>query len=101
VAKAKQNGLHRGKRRHQEGKSAPAPPSPEFGAIMEHFVRALALIVVCQRSLAAEVEEAVHEEEVLREAIVLLLDVYDEIDMADLFFRQQHGGGSMEGRIGR
>ena len=60
---------------------------------MTHFNEALSPIILCQRSLVA-VDKAVHEETVLRAAIELLRQVYEEIDAADRGFC----GGSEEGK---
>jgi hypothetical protein len=50
---------------------------------MEHFSRALSLVIVCHRSLAAQPTADVgDEDETLRRAIRLLKDVYNEIDLA-------------------
>ena len=40
------------------------------------------MLIVCQRSLV-EVEEAAHEEQVMRDAIALFRGVYEEIDAAE------------------
>jgi hypothetical protein len=59
------------------------PVSPDLFAIMGRFDQALSLVVVCHRSLAAQESADVgDEEEVLRRAIRLLRDVYNEIDLA-------------------
>jgi hypothetical protein len=53
---------------------------------MTHFNEALALLVVCQRSMVQNddgVHDAVHEEIVLRTAIAKFRDVYEEIDEAE------------------
>jgi hypothetical protein len=44
--------------------------------------RGLCLLVVCRRSLV-EVDEAVHEKQVMRDAIAIFRDVYEEIDAAE------------------
>jgi hypothetical protein len=49
---------------------------------MTHFNEALSPIILCQRSLV-DVDNAVHEEAVLRVAIELLRQVYEEIDAAE------------------
>lgn len=57
---------------------------PDLGIIMEHFSQAQCMVIVCQRSLAAqELLAAGCEEETLREAVRLLQNVYNEIDAAD------------------
>jgi hypothetical protein len=54
-------------------------------AIMEQFTQALSLVIVCHRSLAAQPSADVgDEEETLRQAIRLLRDVYNEIDLASM-----------------
>lgn len=59
------------------------PSSPALQAIMEHLAQALALVIVCHRSLEAQSSADVwDEQETLRRAIRLLKDVYDEIDRA-------------------
>jgi hypothetical protein len=49
---------------------------------MTHFNEGLSLLIVCQRSLAV-FEDAVHEQQVIREAIAKFMAVYEEIDAAD------------------
>ena|ERR1700722_14112871 len=66
---------------------------PELQSIMDHFSHSLSLVIVCERSLTARVyDEAVHELVVMREAITSLLDVYEEIDLAELHFGRQREG---------
>jgi hypothetical protein len=74
----------------QRPEESAAAPIPDLGDIMTHFNEALALLVVCQRSMVEDedgVHYAVHEEIVLRTAIAKFRDVYEEIDQAD--FRMQ------------
>jgi hypothetical protein len=69
----------------------PAAPIPDLGNIMTHFNEALALLVVCQRSLVEhddEIHDAVHEEIVIRTAIAKFRNVYDEIGVAEQLIRQ-------------
>jgi hypothetical protein len=76
------------------------PASPDLWAIMEHFTQALSLVVVCQRSLAAQESADVgDEEETLRQSIRLLRDVYNEVDFAAGVF-DGHGRGSRAARNG-
>lgn len=74
----------------QRPEESVAAPIPNLGDIMTHFNEALALLVVCQRSMLENndvVHDAVHEEIVLRTAIAKFRDVYEEIDAADLRMR--------------
>jgi hypothetical protein len=74
----------------QRPEESAAAPIPDFGEIMTHFNEALALLVVCQRSMVPDddgVHDAVHEEIVLRTAIAKFRDVYEEIDRADFRMR--------------
>jgi hypothetical protein len=87
------------KDRRGEGKGKPparcpeaiaAAPVTDLGDIMTHFHEALALLVVCQRSMIENdgvVHDAVHEEIVIRTAIAKFRDVYEEIDLADYRIR--------------
>jgi hypothetical protein len=59
---------------------------------MNHFNRALSLLIVCQRSLV-ELDAASHEEQVMRDAIALFRGVYEEIDAAE---RVIHSGGGFD-----
>ncbi len=82
-----------GRRGEGKGKSPARGPEqtaaariPDLGDIMTHFNEALALLVVCQRSMVGHddvVHDAVHEEIVIRTAIAKFRDVYEEIDAAD------------------
>jgi hypothetical protein len=60
---------------------------------MDYFNRGLSLLVVCQRSLV-EVEDAVHEEQVMRDAIAIFRDVYEEIDAAERLIYSAGGGAA-------
>jgi hypothetical protein len=74
----------------QRPEGSAAAPLPDLGDIMNHFNEALALLVVCQRSMLENndvVHDAVHEEIVLRTAIAKFRDVYEEIDEADFRMR--------------
>jgi hypothetical protein len=76
----------------QRPEESAAAPVSDLGDIMTHFNEALALLVVCQRSMLENdddegVHDAVHEEIVLRAAIAKFRDVYDEIDAADFRMR--------------
>jgi hypothetical protein len=66
----------------REGKPAVPCTVPDLSSIMTHFNEALSPIILCQRSLVV-LDGAVHEEAVLRAAIELLRQVYDEIDAAE------------------
>jgi hypothetical protein len=68
--------------------SADSRALPDLSSIMTHFNQALSPLILCQRSLV-EVEEATHEESVLRDAIELLRRVYDEIDAAEQLIHRQ------------
>jgi hypothetical protein len=74
--------LPKASRRRPKQNSTVPRALPDLSSIMVHFNKALSPIILCQRSLA-ESDEAVHEEAVLREAIELLRQVYDEIDAAE------------------
>ena len=76
-------------RRREEDPALPRP-GPDLSSIMVHFNEALSLLVVCQRSLVA-VDEAVHEEEVMRSAIALFRDVNEEIDAAERLIHADGG----------
>ena len=86
MAKAivQRNGLPRARRRGGEESSAVF--RPDLGDIKTHFNEALALLVVCQRSMV-ENDSAVHEEIVIRTAIAKFRDVYEGIDLADFRMR--------------
>jgi hypothetical protein len=88
----KQRKLRKGYHHRKDGQSEKLHRDPDFPSIMDHLAHASSLVIVCRRSLAAELDEAVHEEQALSEAITLLQRVYDEIDDADRTFRfaQQH-----------
>ena len=67
-----------------------AAPIPDLGDIMTHFNEALALLVVCQRSMVENedrVHDAVHEEIVILTAIAKFRNVYEEIDLANFRMR--------------
>jgi hypothetical protein len=70
--------------RGRKEQKTPAVPRtvPDLSSIMTHFNEALSPIILCQRSLV-EVDNAVHEEAVLRASIELLRQVYEEIDAAE------------------
>jgi hypothetical protein len=70
--------------RGRKEQKRPAVPRavPDLSSIMTHFNEALSPIILCQRSLV-ELDNAVHEEAVLRAAIELPRQVYDEIDAAE------------------
>jgi len=56
---------------------------PDLRAIQGNLAHALSLVVVCQRSLAAQaLAEAGDEDETLCEAIRLLRSVHHELDIA-------------------
>ena len=74
----------------QRPEESAAAPIPDFGDIMTHFNEALALLVVCQRSMVENdgvVHDSVHEEIVIGTAIAKFRAVYEEIDEVD--FRMQ------------
>jgi hypothetical protein len=72
-------------RKNRKAASPTNAVSPDLPAIMDHFARALSLVIVCHRSLAAQPSAGVgDEEETLRRAIRLLKDVYNEIDLASM-----------------
>jgi hypothetical protein len=75
----------RAARKDRKAASPTKPVPPDLLTIMEHFSRALSLVIVCHRSLAAQPSADVgDEEETLRRAIRLLKDVYNEIDLASM-----------------
>jgi hypothetical protein len=79
---AQSSGLPKASRGRKERKRPAVPRAvPDLSSIMTHFNEALSPIILCQRSLVA-VDNAVHEETVLRAAIELLRQVYEEIDAA-------------------
>jgi hypothetical protein len=82
VTKVAQSRLSKASRRRRAADPVLPNPRPDLHSIMEHFNRGLSLLVVCQRSLV-EVDEAVHEEQVMRDAIAIFRDVYEEIDAAE------------------
>jgi hypothetical protein len=89
---AKTTAIARGmpKAEGQRPEQTAAAPIPDLGDIMTHFNEALALLVVCQRSMAEHddvVHDSVHEEIVMRTAIAKFRDVYEEIDLADYRIR--------------
>jgi len=88
MAKAivQRNGLPRARRGDGDERSAVPRPVPDLGSIMNHFNDALALIILCQRSLV-DVDHGVFEEAVLRQAIELMRRVYEQIDVADFTLR--------------
>jgi hypothetical protein len=88
MAKAivRRNGLPKARRPGGDERPAIPRPVPDFGSIMTQFNDALALIVLCQRSLV-NVDNGVFEEAVLRQAIELMRRVYEEIDQADFNLR--------------
>jgi hypothetical protein len=78
----KASGSPKASRGRPEENSTVPRAVPDLSSIMVHFNKALSPIILCQRSLV-ELDGAVHEEAVLREAIELLRQVYDEIDAAE------------------
>lgn len=74
--------LSKASRRRPKQNSTVPRTVPDLSSIMVHFNKALSPIILCQRSLV-ELDGAVHEEAVLREAVELLRQVYDEIDAAE------------------
>jgi len=60
---------------------------PDLGDIMNHFNEALALLVVCQRSMLQNdgvvLHDSIHEELVIGTAIEKFKAVYEEIDEAE------------------
>jgi hypothetical protein len=61
------------------------PVETKLLEIMGRFTQALSLVIVCHRSLAAQSSADVgDEEETLRQAIRLLKNVYNEIDLASM-----------------
>jgi hypothetical protein len=76
---------HRARKNHQRVKFEVNPVSQVLWDIMGRFARAISVVVVCHRSLAAQSSAVVgDEEETLRWAIRLLKDVYNEVDLASL-----------------
>jgi hypothetical protein len=76
------SGLPKASRRRPKQNSTGPRAVPDLSSIMDHFNKALSPIILCQRSLV-ELDGAVHEEAVLRGAIELLRQVYEEIDAAE------------------
>lgn len=69
--------------RDRKAASPTNPVSPDLSAILGRFAQALSLAIVCHRSLAAQASaDAGDEEEALRQAIRLLKNVYNEVDVA-------------------
>jgi hypothetical protein len=71
----------------QRPEKSAAAPLPDLGDIMNHFNEALALLVVCHRSMAENdgvvLRDSIHEELVIGTAIEKFRAVYEEIDEAD------------------
>jgi hypothetical protein len=71
----------------QRPEESAAAPLPDLGDIMTHFNEALALLVVCQRSMEQNdgvvLHDSVHEELVIGTAIAKFRAVYEEIDEAN------------------
>jgi hypothetical protein len=71
---------------------------PDLGDIMNHFNEALALLVVCQRSLEQNdgvvLHDPIHEELVIGTAIEKFKAVYEEIDEADFRLYVSREGAS-------
>jgi hypothetical protein len=71
----------------RRGEESSAVPRPDLASIMNHFNEALALLVVCQRSMEQNdgvvLHDSVHEELVIGTAIAKFKAVYEEIDEAD------------------
>jgi hypothetical protein len=93
---AKRTAIARRKRKgaSQRPDASAAVPYPDLGDIMTHFNEALALLVVCQRSMAEYddvAQYAVHEEIVIRTAIAKFRDVYEEIDAAERLIHRVGG----------
>jgi hypothetical protein len=75
----------RGARKNRRAVIEVNPISQVLWEIMGRFAKAISVVVVCHRSLAAQSSAAVgDEEETLRWAIRLLKDVYNEVDLASL-----------------
>jgi hypothetical protein len=93
---AKRTAIARRKRKgasQRPGQTAVASIA-DLGDIMTHFNEALALLVVCQRSMADYddvAQYAVHEEIVIRTAIAKFRDVYEEIDAAERLIHRVGG----------
>jgi hypothetical protein len=79
---AKSRGAPKASRRRREGNTAVPCTVPDLSSIMTHFNEAVSPVILCQRSLVG-VDNAVHEEAVLRASIELLRQVYEEIDAAE------------------
>lgn len=76
---------HRERKNHQRAKFEVNPVSQSLWEIMGRFAKAISVVVVCHRSLAAQPSAIVgDEEETLRWAIRLLKDVYNEVDLLSL-----------------
>lgn len=86
-AKKDRRGAEKGKSPAPRPEETAAAPIPDLGDIMTHFNEALALLVVCQRSMV-EHDDVVHEEIVIRTAIAKFRGVYQELDAADRRIRQ-------------
>ena len=72
-------------RKTQKGASLENPVETNLLGIMGRFTQALSLVIVCHRSLAGQSSADVgDEEETLRQAIRLLKNVYNEIDLASM-----------------
>jgi hypothetical protein len=93
-AKKGRRGERKGKSPTRRPDASAAVPYPDLGDIMTHFNEALALLVVCQRSMAEYddvAQYAVHEEIVIRTAIAKFRDVYEEIDAAERLIHRVGG----------
>lgn len=72
-------------RKTRKGASLENPVETKLLEIMGRFAQALSLVIVCHRSLVAQSSADVgDEEETLRQAIRLLKNVYNEIDLASM-----------------
>jgi hypothetical protein len=67
----------RGSRRDREDRSGAVPVLPDLSSTMTHFNECLSLVIVCERSLA-KMDDAVHEQQVMRDAIAKFMAVYEE-----------------------
>jgi hypothetical protein len=72
-------------RKDRKSASRANPVASKLWEIMGRFSQALSLVIVCHRSLAAQASADVgDEEETLRQAIRLLKNVYNEVDLASI-----------------
>jgi hypothetical protein len=82
----------------QRPEESAAAPLPDLGDIMNHFNEALALLVVCQRSMLQNdgvvLHDSIHEELVIGTAIEKFKAVYEEIDEAEFRLYVSREGAS-------